>query len=86
MQAVALDELAGGSAGELAPVVWVQESWGADQLSYYKGQIQGSELAHPNICPICELPEHLKGASPVDPKLQDLHDTGQQQDILEESR
>jgi hypothetical protein len=43
-------------------------------------QIQGFELAHPNIYPVDELHE---GASPTDLKLQDLHDTGQQQDIQE---
>jgi hypothetical protein len=35
-------------------------------------------LGHPNIYPICELLELMKKglAGPVDPKLQDLHDTG----------
>jgi hypothetical protein len=33
-------------------------------------------MAHPDIYPICELLELVKGgASPKDPNLQDLHDT-----------
>ena len=31
------------------------ESWKVDQLSYTQAQIQGFELAHPNIYPIYEL-------------------------------
>jgi hypothetical protein len=46
--------------------------------------IQGFEWAHPNIYRIyCGAHER---AGPADPKLKDLHDTGQQQDIQEESR
>lgn len=52
---------------ELTLVVLVQESWRANQLIYYPGP-------GPNICPIYNL---LKGASSTDPKLLDLHGTGQ---------
>ena len=55
------------------------ESWRADYLSFHAGADPGlSELAHRNICPIDGVSE---GASPTDSRLQDLHDTGQQQDI-----
>ena len=46
-------------------------------------QNQGYELTHPNIHLISELLEHEKDV-PTDPKLQDSHDTGQQEDIQEE--
>lgn len=46
-----------------------------------QAQIQGFKLAHPNIYPIEELLEFMKSAAPTDPKLQNLHNTGQQQDI-----
>jgi hypothetical protein len=47
-----------------------------------KAQIQGFKLSHPNIYPIDELLDHVKGSVlQIDQKLQDLHDTGQQQDI-----
>ena len=56
--------------------VWIRESKPNDQLCY---QILGFELVHPKICIICER------VSPADPKLQDLHDTGQKEDNQEES-
>jgi hypothetical protein len=62
----------GGVAGELALVVQIKKSQQADQLNYR------AELAHPKIYIICER------ASPIDPKLQDLHGTGQQWDVREE--
>jgi hypothetical protein len=37
------------------------ENWWADQLSYYQAQIQGFELVHPSIYPICDLLELGKG-------------------------
>jgi hypothetical protein len=40
-------------------VVWVQESWQADQPSYTQAQIQGSELAHPNTYPIDDVLERV---------------------------
>ncbi|EDM12243.1 rCG65931 [Rattus norvegicus] len=36
---------------------------------------QSFELVHPNIDSIDELLEYMKGVSPADPKLQNLHDT-----------
>jgi hypothetical protein len=45
-----------------------------------QAQIQGSELAHSKVYPIFELLEFINGADTADPALQDLHDTGQQQD------
>ena len=65
--------------------MWAQESWQADQLSYLPGPEQSFELAHPNIDPIYDLLEHVKG-----PVLQIqvcgiLQNTGQQQDIRDES-
>jgi hypothetical protein len=43
-------------------------------------QIWGFELTHANNYPIYELLENLKGQI-----MQELYDTGQQRDILEES-
>ena len=57
------------------------ENWWADQLSYYQAQIQGFELVHPSIYPICDL---LEGRVNCRTKVKELCDTGQQQDILEE--
>ena len=52
----------------------------------FQTQIWDFELAQPNIYSINELMEYMKGpASPTNPKLQDLHGTGQEQDIWEES-
>ena len=66
---------------------WLQESWWADQLSYHPGTDPDYKLAHPQHLPhLNELVEHLNGAVFEDPKLQDLHDTGQQRDIQEESQ
>ena len=62
--AVALGELARGSAGELTLVVQAQKTWWADQYSgshTTKAQIQGFELSHPNIYPIYELLEQVTG-------------------------
>jgi hypothetical protein len=67
--------------GKLAPETWAQESWWDDQLSYHTGL--DPELS-------TGLSQHLwtagmhEGAGPEEPKL--LHDTGQQQDIREESQ
>jgi hypothetical protein len=49
-----------GKIGELIWVVWVQESWQADQLATTQTQIQGFEIAHCNIYPISELLECIK--------------------------
>lgn len=43
-------------AGGLVLVVPAQKNWHADQLSFHRG----SELTHPNICPICELQAPVK--------------------------
>lgn len=51
-----------------------------------QAQTQGYDLAHPNIHPICQPSVGAcEGAWPADTKLQDLYNTGQQQDIQEES-
>jgi hypothetical protein len=41
-------------------------------------------LTHPNIYSIYDLLEQVKGPAFPDLKLQDLRDTGQQQDIQDE--
>lgn len=76
-----------GSRIELAPVVRVIVIWPqgyknvkASRLpssDTSQAQIQAFELAHPNT---------YEGACPIDPKLQDRQDTGQQQDIQGDSR
>ncbi|KAL6081675.1 hypothetical protein STEG23_005582 [Scotinomys teguina] len=58
--------------------VTIKESCGADQPRYHQAPNQGYELVHSNIDLIYELLEHMKG--PADPKLQDIHDTRQQED------
>lgn len=62
-----------GQAGELVLVAQVQESREADQLSYHPGP----DPASPHL----RTPGAFNRAGPSEPKLQDLHDTGQQQDI-----
>lgn len=68
-------------AEELALTAWAWESCPAEQLSY-----------HPDPDPPKHLPDWWtagawEGAGPAEPKPpQDLHCTGQQQDIQEESR
>ena len=68
------------SAGELALMVQIRESWWADQLSYHPGPDLGLCIGpHPNLhhrqmVGICER------ASPAIPQREDLHDIGQQQD------
>jgi hypothetical protein len=46
-----------GKVRDLVAVARAQESWQADQLSYH----QGTDPGHPNIYPICELLECVKG-------------------------
>lgn len=46
-----------GRAGELTTVVWVWESWQADQVRYFWAQIQGFEFVYPNIYSIDKLLE-----------------------------
>ena len=43
----------------LALVVWLWESWWLNSATT-QAQIQGSELAYPNICPIYELLKPVK--------------------------
>ena len=43
----------------LTLVMWVQESWALSSTT--QDQIQGFELGHSNIYPICELLEPVKG-------------------------
>jgi hypothetical protein len=38
-------------------------------------------LSYPNIYTIYELLEHMKGSSPIELKLQNLHDSRQEQSI-----
>ena len=40
-------------------VMWVQESWQHDQLSFDPGQIQGFKLVYPSVYPISELLEFV---------------------------
>jgi len=68
-----------GSAGELTLVVLIRDSQGLTNSATSQAQIQGSELAHPKIYIICEQLGQVKGSVLLS-KLQDLHDTGQQQD------
>ena len=46
-----------------------------------KAHIHGFELVHPNIYPIYDLLEHMKGTGPVKLQQQDVHDSEQKQDI-----
>lgn len=70
-----------GRVGELALKVWVQESWWAGHLRY----LSGSDTGPHNIYSINELMECVKEpVLKIQP--QDLHDTGHQQDIPEESQ
>jgi hypothetical protein len=69
-------------------LVWCecQRSSGAIIPDPSQEQIQSFELAYPNIYPIVELLEWMKEpALQIDPKLQDLQDTGQKYDMQEES-
>jgi hypothetical protein len=80
--------LVGGVAGELAlgvwEPVWKQESLWADQRSISQAQIQ---LTHYNIyLPHWWTTGMHEGTHPTDPKLQNLYDTGQQQDIQKKSQ
>lgn len=49
------------SAGELALVVWLCQSWWADQPATTQAEIKGFELVHTNTYPIYELRNGLKG-------------------------
>ena len=49
------------NAEELALVVKTGESWQTDQPCNYPGPEPRLCVAHPNIHPICDLLEHVKG-------------------------
>jgi hypothetical protein len=51
-------------AGELAPRVWEQESWQADQVKCLLGPDPVLKLANLNIYPIYELLQSMKGLVP----------------------
>jgi hypothetical protein len=48
-------------AGELALVVWYRRAGGLTNSATIQAQIQGFELAQPNISPIYQPLEHMKG-------------------------
>ena len=79
--------LDGMCLGELTPpLAWeAWESWQADQFSYHTGSDPGFELIPPQHPPHLWTAGVCEGDGSTDPNLQDLHDTGQQQDISEES-
>ena len=56
---MALGEFSGAVLESSHLVVWVWESWWADQVT--QTHVQGFELAHLSIYLICELLEHVKG-------------------------
>jgi hypothetical protein len=66
-------------------LVSVQESWQADQLSYLPSPDLGLWVPTPTSTPSMNYWSTWRAASPTDPKLQDLHCTGQWQDIPKES-
>lgn len=66
------------------PQGFVRKAVGLTNTDTSQVQIQGSEMANPNIYPIDELLKCMKGPVLQIQKLQDLHDTGQQQNIQEE--
>ena len=74
------------TAGALTLVVRIRENQCSVQLSYHPGPDPGSQIIPPqNLYYLCRVGAPEK-ASPADPKLQALHDTGQQQDDQEESQ
>jgi len=50
-----------GTDGELVSVAWRQKAGRLTNSATIQDQIQDHELAHPNIYPICELLEHMRG-------------------------
>lgn len=68
---------------------WRCKCWRAGKVTSSattQAQIQDSELSHPNIYLHLWTARACEGFGTADPKLQDLHDTGQQQEIWEESQ
>ena len=80
-----LPMLALSSPGEPTLVVQIRESPCYDQLSYQAGPDPGLWDGLPQNLYYLQTVEMCERASPADPKLQDLYDTGQQQDNQEES-
>lgn len=75
-----------GSTVKLTLVSWVQEIWWAHQIRFYPGTDTGHYVGPPQHLPHLWTAEAYEGAGPIDPKLQGLHDPGQQQKIWEKSR
>jgi hypothetical protein len=85
------------STVELALVEWTQvswpggwmngepESWWADQLTYHPGSDPGVWDGLPQNLRCLSTGKVHEGAGPTELKLQDLHDTEQQQDIHKKS-
>lgn len=72
-------------AGVLALVVLEQEGWQTDQLSFYLGPDPSLWVHRPQHQPHLWTAGWYKGEGPADPKLEDLHDPGQPEDIQEDS-
>jgi hypothetical protein len=70
-----------GSSGEYTLVVWIPESWRADQLCYLLGPDPRLWVSPPKHLPRLWTARACEWASAADPKLQSLQDTGQQEDI-----
>lgn len=86
MLAATLDDLAGVEPERPSTQWWcgyrrVRRDRGLTSSNHSQAQIQGFEMAHPNVYHIYKLLEHMQGASPTVPKLPDLHDTGEQKDM-----
>jgi hypothetical protein len=82
--------LASSASSELARAVLESLPW---QCGYGRAGGVSSSLpprprsrAHPKIYLIYELSKGMKRAGSTDPKLQDLHDTGHQQDNRKETQ
>lgn len=69
---------------ELALLVRTRESWQADQPCNYSGPEPGLWVGPPQYPPHLGSAGAHEGTSFADPKLQNLHDIGQQQDVQEE--
>jgi hypothetical protein len=64
----------------------MQEIWQAGELSYHPGLDPGLWVGPPQQLPNLWSAGEYEGISPADTKMQDSHDTRQQQNILEESQ
>lgn len=61
----------------------VMKNWKAGQLSYHLSQDPGLWVGSPQHLPHLWATEMYEGAGPEDPRLQDLHDTGKQQNTAQ---